>query len=132
MEIVQPEASVVQTGIGIRYVADWAYAYSGVVSVTNVEASMLNFTTGSGVIVATVQFNMASTGSDQFQYRVKFNDTVVQTYVVLEPQDRAKPDYNFNLIIPPQTLFVATAQNISDASDHDQVVTMTGRVYGVE
>ena len=51
MDPVQPEASVVQTGLGIRYVQDWAYAYSGVVQANGADKTALDFISGTGLIV---------------------------------------------------------------------------------
>ena len=51
MEIVQPEASVVQTGLGISYIGDHCYCYPTETVQTNSILTVLDFTTGSGYIV---------------------------------------------------------------------------------
>ena len=50
-DTIPVSASIASTGLGIRYIGDHCYAYSGEVNVANVELSLLDFTTGSGLIV---------------------------------------------------------------------------------
>ena len=59
-DTIPVSASVASTGTGIRYIGDYAYAYSGVISVVDGnETELLGFTTGSGVIVAEYVFYYA-------------------------------------------------------------------------
>jgi len=128
-EGIPPTASVASVGPSIRYIGNWVYAYSGIVSVNNIETTLLEFTTGAGIIATKIQFNMLSAAGDDYQYRIKFNDQVVQSYLVTEASDRGKPDNKMSLVIPPFTLLTATAQNITDTSGADQIVSLAGRVY---
>ena len=132
MAPIQPSASVAATGLGIRYIGNWAYALSGSIGVDDNETVLLNFTSGSGVLVAKIQFNMLSVSGDDYQYKIKFNDQVVQSYVFTAASSRAKPDNELNLIIPPFSIFTATAQNIANDNSADQIIALTGRVYGAE
>ena len=51
MEPIQPGASIAATGLGIRYIGNYAYAYSGPVAADNTAGgtALLDFTSGSGV-----------------------------------------------------------------------------------
>ena len=52
-DVIQPSASVASTGKGIRYIGEYAYAYSGSLAVgTGAFEDLLEFTTGSGIIRA--------------------------------------------------------------------------------
>ena len=56
-DTIPVSASVASTGLGIRYIGDWAFAYSGLWASSTTESTELDFTTGSGIIVGTVQLN---------------------------------------------------------------------------
>ena len=50
-EAVPANASVASTGLGIRYIQDWAYAFSGVVQANGADKTALDFISGTGLIV---------------------------------------------------------------------------------
>ena len=50
-DTIPVSASIASTGTGIRYIGDYAYAYSGIVQASGSDTTALDFTTGSGVIV---------------------------------------------------------------------------------
>ena len=54
MEPIQPSANVAATGLGIRYIGEHCYALSGQFGTGDVQSltTMLNFSTGSGYIIA--------------------------------------------------------------------------------
>ena len=131
-DVIPTSASIASTGKGIRYVGNWAYANSGEVNVTNVTTTLLDFTSGTGVIRGKIQFNMLAQTADDFLYYVYFNDTIIQGYFVLEAYRRGKPDTPLEIIIPPLTHVKLTAQNESSTSSYKQIVTLVGRVYGAK
>ena len=52
-DTIPVSASVASTGLGIRYIGDWAYANSGWLSVaTGADTVLLDFTSGAGMIKA--------------------------------------------------------------------------------
>jgi len=133
MAHVQPEASVVQVGLGIRYVGEYCYAYSGEISVANTELALLEFTAGAGVISAKVQVGSKAAENEDYLMQIYFNDVVVfgntfhqqgATYV-----DIAN---TVPLIIPPFTIVKVTLANVADTDSRAWTVGLTGRVYGVE
>ena len=136
-DVIPTSASTASTGKGIRYVGagnrQFAYAYSGIISVNNVETTLLEFTTGSGVIDTIIQFSefAALATSRDYRYKIYLNDLVVGGVGInsgLEPDVRI-PAY---LILPPLTLVKCTAQNTIDSDAHNQLATMRGRVYGAD
>lgn len=117
------------TGSSINYIGQHAYAYSGVINVNNVETIMLMFTTGNQYIVGEVQFNTSSIGGDDYLYKIKLNGEVIQEYVTIDQADRARPDSNIPILLPPYSKVELTAQNVTDTSGNDQIVGLVGRVY---
>ena len=55
----------VGTGKGLNYIGDFAYAYSGAISIaqSSPEQTMLKFSTGSAIIVGTIQASQGSTAT---------------------------------------------------------------------
>jgi len=132
MAPMQPSASVVATGLGIRYIGDFVYAYSNYVGVANTEKSLLEFTSGSGVIFAKVQFNMVDNDNDAYRYIIYFNDLRIQAWVNKGAVNDVHPDSYIQLVIPPFTTVKCTADNIDNSNERTQIVSLTGRVYGAE
>jgi len=124
---VQPEASVVQTGFGIRYVGDHCYAYNNA-SATDSETTILEFVSGSGYIVGEFNFNKNTGDGDDMQYQVYLNDQVIQGWI----HDYSGRGFR-NLVlltIPPLTLVKATATNDTSSTGRLVVLSFSGRVYG--
>jgi len=129
-EGIPPTASTVVPGLSLNYAGDWAYAYSGQVDVANVELSLLEFTTGAGIIVGEMQIGSNNAEDEDFEVKIYFNDLIIfsntfhqqgATYVNIAS---AVP-----LIIPPFTLVKATMDNIADTDVRRWTIGLTGRVY---
>tara|TARA_Y100000310_G_scaffold306919_1_gene348493 strand:- start:296 stop:724 length:429 start_codon:yes stop_codon:yes gene_type:complete len=135
-EPLPPDASVASTGLGIRYVGEHAWAASGEVTVTagTSPITMLDFTTGSGYIIANIDFTLDQTNlsaSAKWGWLIKLNDQTVLNYLTEVASTRGNNDVDATkLLIPPFTRFVAQCQSPDDANDVDFTVTMAGRVYG--
>jgi len=134
-EGIPPTASVVVPGPSLNYVAEWAFAYSGQTSLSSAGPStMLDFTTGEGVIVAVVQSGHDTTqmsGSQSLSTEIQFNEVIIYDHLTLytsadtQTADLGSP---INLIIPPFT----RVQIIGATSDTGPIPTtyqLTGRVY---
>jgi len=135
MAPVQPSANVVATGLGIRYIGQHCYAYSGLFVASATAATALDFTTGSGYIVAELQLNAAvsDTGSMKGTFSVlTFNGVSVAVLITANSANDAPGSVRQSLIIPPFTHVVATIDMESSGADNDGSITLTGRVYGTE
>ena len=138
MEPVQPEASVVQTGLGIRYIGkDHCYAFSGAFVAVNTAQTMFNFTTGSGYIVATLTLtcpiNMAAiTAGIHRGYQLDFNAQTVGLYKLQSTDEDMPSDTEVQILIPPFTAVVLTCIDSSSSNDYLGTANITGRVYGVK
>jgi hypothetical protein len=137
MEPVQPEASVVQTGLGLRYVGDRAYAYSGTYSSTNATQTILDFTTGTGYIVGEVTCNSAidySSGAIDAGvitgFQLSLNGEVV-ALIKVESGNEDAPSYAAQtFIFPPQTLVQLEIIASGNNSSYLNTAHFAGRVYG--
>ena len=131
---VQPEASTVSTGKGLRYVGNWIYGFSGLVTVQNSPVALFETTTGSGLIVCQIGMFTSDSSSNNAEIVVSLNDIKVIAFEVL---NTTQGDYlngfaPMDLIIPPFTKFELTAVNTTSSSEMSWYSTLTGRVYGAE
>ena len=94
MAPIQPEASVATTGLGIRYIGDYCYAYSGVIDLVGASTeTQLEFTTGSGLI------------SGEYTFGADANDIDSETYlgflIYLNNGGENLKKYILNIILLP-------------------------------
>ena len=139
MVSVQPEASVVQTGLGIRYVGEHVYAFSGSYEANNAAQTVLDFDSGSGYIVGTIELfagtQFASPGAGtQTTAQVTFNGDVINVLknVSKYPSDGGQGSGKCKVIIPPFTNVVIKIDSNEDNVNELCHVILTGRVYGAE
>ena len=121
------------TGLGIRYIQDWAYALSGQVACSNVQTTLLAFTTGSGIIRAQLDFGTGSVSSRDMKWQVFLNDIEVYAYVSSGTnQAGANPQNTLQIILPPLTKVEVTSENETDSNTENQYCVLSGRVYGTD
>jgi len=133
-DVIPTSASIASTGLGIRYIGNYCYAYSGVLTTAgqSQELTLLEFTSGSGFIRALSEPALAqvsNSGAD-YLYRVYFNDVVIYFFNVTRFSASVEDLKGaINLIIPPFTNVKMTAEsNFSGTNDFCWI--LTGRVYG--
>ena len=118
------------TGLGLQYIQDKIYAYSGAVPVDNTQVPMNSFTTNSGVIFCKWTPGYAAESTDNMIFRVSFND--IQVYrVTLDGRLVNSPFQWVELIIPPQTAVLVNCEDKTGAGPIQMTSNFTGRVYGV-
>jgi hypothetical protein len=137
MPPVQPEASVVQVGLGIRYVDEFCYAFSGILPASTSSQDMFSFTSGSGVIVGVFTMNgqsrfLSPTSGGYTTFELVFNDLIIGNYKV-NTDSHDMPNQNYQkIIIPPFTKVVLRCMSSEDNVAEDITASLTGRVYGAE
>jgi len=135
-EAVPPNASVVSTGLGLRYLGNYCYAFSGEYNANDALQTELAFTSGSGLIHATFGFCGAvdpaqvNSGTNGL-FRVNFNGLLVAQVKLQTGEEDMPSAYEMHLIIPPYTQVTVTNIDASSTSTFKQMVYLTGRVYGV-
>ena len=105
-----------------------AFAMSGVVAVTDTEASLIEATTGSYYFVGRVIFSYPEFDSDNFRYRIYMNGIQIWGAEVGSGTDANLMD-PVNIVIPAFTELRITADNAASSDPVNQVAILTGRVY---
>ena len=135
-DVIQPSASIASTGKGIRYIGNWAYAFSGKTIVNSDNITFLDFTTGSGFIVAQIEWGGDGIDSGTVSYQIDLNgENVMYKRCAVGGSDN-RNDFEIGtnrvqMLIPPLTRFVLGVEN-STASNYDCTVWLSGRVYGAD
>ena len=130
-DTIPVSASITSTGFGIRYIGNWAYALSGAVACDNTQTTLLDFTTGSGIIRAQLDFGTGSVSSRDMKWQVFLNDIEVYSYVSSGTnQAGANPQNTLHIILPPLTKVQVTSENETDTNTENQYCVLSGRVYG--
>ena len=136
-EGIPPTASVASVGPGIRYVSNWAYAYSGEVTTSGADVvDTLDFNTGSGLIKAKMSFGIAgyTVANDDFRLAVTMNgETIFQVlFNNVEPARLVDASLlNLEIIIPPESTVTTTAKRTYGSGTATFTTLLTGRVYDV-
>jgi len=107
---------------------------------TTASQTCLDFTSGSGYILADFQFNAAICvvnnsclgGGGTSGFAVFFNDLTVARVKAEGAQEDMPTTGTQRLVIPPLTHVVVTVLSDSADSSFQSTVNMTGRVYGAE
>ena len=138
MDPVQPSASVAATGLGIRYIGEHAYAYSGLLAVSADVTTVLEFTTGSGYIIGEFQVNAgydddnAAGAATPTLANILFNDLSIGLIGCGgQTPDRRPSSITQKVVIPPNTKVTGTLDSTATA-DQYYSLTFVGRVYGAE
>lgn len=109
-----------------------AYAFSGIIAVTNSATTLLEFNTNSEYIKGTIQVLQGTTSNEDFQYDVYFNDVVIARWHCLQVTDKETNIPNaYDVTIPPFTKVTITGLNTSSATGRNHSVTLTGKAIGM-
>jgi len=117
--------SPLSTGLELTIVNEDAYAYSGILSINNTETDLLNFRTGNKTIIAKIQFFYAADNSDNYLYKVYFNEVAAFAYIVGDADSHFLPS-QIPVVIPPYTKVRCTADNISASNAINQACLFVG------
>jgi len=117
------------TAQSLEIAGNWIYGYSGIIAINNTETNMIDYLTGNFIAVLRVQFNYAVVSGDDFTYRVRLSETIVQEYETdAATGNSGQPQYPLHIIVPAYTNIKCTAQNAGAAS-RNQICGVTGRIY---
>jgi len=135
-EGIPPTASTASTGLGIRYIGRYCYAYSGEVLVNEDTQPLLNFDSGSGFIIASFSYgvdqNAALSGSKLIGFTIQFNALKVFQVVGQSTSNFPMLDFdsNYRILIPPFTTVLIQSETTNSANIPTYGM-LTGRVYDV-
>jgi len=125
-EGIPPTASVASVGPGFNYIGSWAYAYSGSSSPGSGPTTVLEFTTGAGLIVGKFELNadFAGIGGNNLQIEIYLNDLKI-VYERDVGNDFVPGDTAYDVVLPP---FTKVQVDLGAASGSANV-NFVGRVY---
>jgi len=132
-DAIPVSASIASTGKSIRYIGDHCYAYSGLYAAAIAPVTILDFTTGSGMIVGEFELHGfvdddAPGSRSSATAQINFNGegiAIIATVAYRSPMfDQLK------VIIPPFTVVSVSLDAENDSPDRWGAITLTGRVYG--
>ena len=133
-DTIPVSASVASPGLGIRYIGQHCYAYSGRIKAETTSSSYLLFTTGSGYIVGELQFNgflqYDTISLRQGAFQIQLNGEFIAELEVSDSAEDMPASVTQKVIIPPFTKVEVTARAQAQDSNNFATITLTGRVYG--
>jgi len=106
-----------------------AYAFSGLVAVTNAKATVLEFDTNSEYLAGKFYFVNASGSGDDFRYEIEFNDIVI--VAAYRDSGNAEPQFRGKIIVPPFTNVKFTADNISSPTGRNHTIYFVAKAVGM-
>jgi len=137
-EAVPVNASVLSTGLGLRYIGDYVYSFSGTFAASQTTQICLEFTTGSGLILGTffmsggVSYLTANLGDGQHTgYRLTLNGEIASLIKLSSITEAMPTTATQEILLPPFTS--VKLEILSSAASAYQLSTcaFSGRVYGV-
>jgi hypothetical protein len=133
-EGIPPSASVASVGLGIRYIGQFCYAYSPHLTITTAAQTILEFTTGDGVIMSRFQFFGPMDFDDPANghicaYEVALNNEVVAVVKCDNAASEGNYQEKMPIVLPPFTTVKIRVDSNNVTTDYGTNVMMTGRVY---
>ena len=119
----------VGTGTSINYVGDHAFAYSGIIAVTNATSTMIDASTGNQYIVGKFQPSVNVDTSDNMFFKILIDGEEI-TATLIGSTTSNSPYEEIEVIIAPFTRFQVTCVNDSTSTGRNCAAVFTGRVYG--
>lgn len=128
-------AQFTSAGKGLTVLGDYAYAYSGSITVNNDSVECLKFTTGNELIIAdfSQSIDYTNIGGARFTgFTIKLNGIIIATnYEATDTAGKSEnnnPSY-YRFLIPPLSE-VITIGSTDSAANNPFFHTIVGRVYG--
>jgi hypothetical protein len=131
-EGIPPTASVVLPGRSLNYAGKWAFAYSGKVDSSGTDfVTLVEFTTGAGIIDFRWEYDYSSNSGDNAVYSLELNDIAVASIFVNGGVTTPSDERLHRIIIPPFTKVLFQAKNHTGNEVIFFYGRMSGRVYDV-
>jgi len=107
------------------------YAYSGEVSVANVELFLLDFQTNSEYIHGEVMLGSKAGENEDFEFKIYFNDVIVFSTLFGNQGHVNTGSWPIPIIIPPFTAVKMSLDNLVDTDLRVWTVGLTGEAVGM-
>jgi hypothetical protein len=117
-------------GTSINYVGNRVYGYSGIIQVQTSDTDLLKFTTGSELIIATVQCFNTENSAELIKWQISFDSQVVSQYFS-EGRGSAEREHGnqIPLVIAPNTNVVIFGE-CQGSSPIGGCALFTGKIVG--
>jgi len=116
----------------LELTANYGYAYSGAVAVSNSATDLLQFRTGNFTFVGRIYTGYCSQSNvlDDMTFGIFLNEALISARYL----DTSKESNIYNMIyhtivIPPYTEVLVQCTNVSSSTARDMGCIMTGRIY---
>jgi len=106
-----------------------AYAYSGVIAVTNAKISLIEFNTNTEYLAGKVYIFNGDGSGDDMEYTIEFNDVIVMEIYSLNT-DRLDP-IKTKIIVPPFTNVKITADNVQSSTGRNHTAHFYAKAFGM-
>ena len=136
-DTIPVSASIASTGLGIRYVGNWAYAYSGEHQIATSDVTHLSFTSDSKIFVGTIEAIGPTKPADPNSgnsalFHLTFNGIEIST-LKMDTEVEDMPSFvSMNIVIPPLTEVKVIVRAGGTTSGMVTSCNIVGRVYGAE
>ena len=129
-DVIQPSASIASTGLGLRYIGEHCYAYSGIVAVDDNETTLIDTATGAGYLTLfwDSSYSPGAYTTDRYTFKLYLNDLLI--HAEFHYDNNIETMGITRILIPPLTRLKITAKNVTNISSQDCLTILTGRVYG--
>ena len=122
--------------LGLNYIGDFAYGYSGTFEATTSDQVVFEFTTGNslfkGTLFATGTVNFTSGGLTNGRFtgwKISFDNQVIAFLKTDSAQEDNPNEVTMPLLIPPFTLVKVEIVSSADSSADLITTSLAGRVY---
>jgi len=129
-EGIPPSASVASVGLGLRYIGDHCYAFSGQKNATyasGADTTFLEFTSGDGYIVGKLSWSSVNQSSNVEFFQFFMNGEMIFD-ARFQHAEQATSEQPYQLLIPP---FSTVIFKMGIVNNPPATMTFVGRVYGV-
>ena len=125
---------VAGTGLGINYVGDHVYAYSGTFPATTSSQTTLEFTTGSKCILGRMVTNggiqFTTAGGLKSAFQISLNGEIVAVTQIDNQTDHSPGPPTIPLVLPPYTHVKVEVDSDDNNANVFSTTMFTGKVYG--
>ena len=130
-DTIPVSASIASTGLGIRYIGDYAYAYSGQKNATytsGADTTFIEFTSGAGYIVGKLSWSSVNQSSNVEFFQFFMNGEIIFD-ARFQHAEQATTEQPYELLIPPLSKVTFKMGIVNNPA---ATMTFVGRVYGAE
>jgi len=123
-------ASFAGTGKFLNYSGNYAFSYSGIIDVANIETALIEYTSSIQTFVGNWQgYYYESPYGEDYRFVLYLNEIKVVAFTT-ESSVRGHSRSPLDIIVPAFTKVKITAQNVTDSTAREMMASIVGRLYG--